>query len=147
TTGPVTTTPTMVSSAPRPARASTPLLSPITAASTTATPMPVTPTPATTRAPDARVRSTATSRNAANGRTRDAFTAGPIPATRVTSTPTTSDTTAVVPVKTRPPAGSAKPKASNIPLSSPAMARPPNTPTTDATAPTSAASTTTDTRT
>src|SRR6266480_1155175 len=91
TTGPNTTTPTIVSTAPSPASASTepPPLS--TAPSTTATPMAVNASPVTARRADAVVLSTDTSRIAASGATREALIAGATPATSVTITPTRSE--------------------------------------------------------
>ena len=146
TTGPNTTTPTIVSSAPSPARASTesPPLS--TAVMTTATPMAVSATPVIARRAEAVVRSTDTSRMAASGATREALTAGATPATRVTTTPTIMEITTTEALNTRPPAGKEKPTASKSTLSRLAMPTPPSTPTADATKPTSKASKTTEAR-
>jgi hypothetical protein len=83
---------------------------------------------------------------AASGGTRDALIAGATPATSVTTTPTIIEITTTEVLNTRPPAGSENPKASNMPLSKPAMPSPPNKPTADATTPTSKASMATDAR-
>ena len=66
---------------------------------------------------------------------REARIAGAMPASSVTAVPTTTDTTAVAPVKASPPAGRLNPTASNRPFRRPATARPPNTPAIDAISP------------
>jgi hypothetical protein len=146
TTGPSTTVPSSVMTAPSPTIPSEGSLDRAVAA-VRAMPTPARIAPATTRGAEGEVRSTATSRSAARGGTRDVLIAGMIPASSVTTRPTTTDTRMAPPVTTRPPAGRANPAASNSPLSSPATAMPPASPTSDATTPTTRASITTETST
>ena len=91
--------------------------------------------------------SVAPSRTAAIGGTRVARTAGRRLARRVTSTPTSSDTTIVRVSKTRPLFGSVKPTASKSWKSSRARPRPRKRPASEARIPTTSASITIDTST
>jgi hypothetical protein len=84
---------------------------------------------------------------AARGGTRDAFTAGTTPARRVTTIPTTSEAPTAPALSVRPPAGRPNPKAAKRPFRPRATTTPPNRPITEATAPITAASPTTEART
>ena len=145
TTGPNTTSPTMVISAPSPATGSD-----VVAATDHRrehdrdADRRSARHRATARTTDAPVRSTATSRSAASGATRDARSAGATAATRVTTTPTTNDVTTVPVVNSSPPAGQREPEGVEQPLSSAAIPRPPTTPAADASTPITTASRTTD---
>ena len=145
TTGPATTTPTSVAMAPRPAspRVSPP---PRTASSTIPTPTRAITEPTTARTTDDPVPSTAVSRRAAMGAVRDAFRAGARPDTTVTTSPMRPATTTPVASMASPPAGKENPKASNRPLSRPAISSPPPAPSREATRPTTAVSASTDPR-
>ena len=87
TTGPSTTKPMSIASAPSPARASAPSGDEL-AVTTTYAPAPAISRPRTARSLEAPERSTATSRSAASGATREARIAGVTLATSVVSTPT-----------------------------------------------------------
>ena len=77
---------------------------------------------------------------------RVAFHAGPAPATIVTSTPTISEITTVDGSTAMPPAGSAKPNASNMSFSSCASPMPPKSPAIEAQMPSTSASSVTHVR-
>ena len=109
-TGPTATTPAAVSSAPSAAPPRAPLDAPVT---TRKTPPASIAEPATRRHRDDAERSTATSRSAASGATREARTAGARDASSVIRIPTSGAMTSVDIRTVRPPAGSAKPNASN----------------------------------
>ncbi len=132
-TGPTATTPAAVSNAPRAAPPSAPLDAPVT---TRKTPPASIAEPATRRHRDDAERSTATSRSAASGATREARTAGASDASSVIRIPTSGAMTSVVVRIVRPPAGSAKPNASNSAFKPWASAKPRPSPTAEATTPT-----------
>ncbi len=145
TTGPATTTPTSVAMAPRPAspRVSPP---PSRARSTMPTPAAAMTEPVTARTIDVPVLSTAVSRRAAMGAVREAFNAGARPDTTVTNSPMSPAANTPVASMASPPAGKENPKASNSPLSRPAISSPPPAPSSEATSPTTAVSASTDPR-
>ena len=130
--------PTRVSIAPMPARPTGP--GRVAAATRAATPPAVSSAPMMPRVLDAAPCSIAWSRNAATGATREDRTDGATPATSVATTPAPIASTMLDALNTRPPAGSAKPKPSNTPLSPAAMPIPAPQPAAAPTRPTPSAS-------
>ena len=128
-TGPRTTNPASVATAPAMPRPPRPAAPAITAAA----PPGESAGAGYRTGAGIRAGSAASSRSAASGGTREARTAGSTPASTVAATPTSTASTELDALNTRPPAGSAKPKPSKTPLSSAAMPMPPAQPTTDPT--------------
>ena len=142
TTGPRTTAPTSVSSAPSPARTSA--SSAIVAVATVAMPRPVSTMPPISRLFEAEVESTADSRSAASGAMREARRAGRKLASSVEPTPTTMAMTTVLVAITTPSKPRSKPALSMIALSPTASPYPTARPASDAMVPITIASPTTE---
>ena len=142
TTGPRTTAPTSVSSAPSPARPSG--WSAIVAVATVAIPRAVSTMPPINRLFEAEVESTADSRKAASGAIREARRAGRKLASRVEPTPTTMAMTTVLVAITTPSKPRSKPALSMMALSPTARPYPTARPASDAMVPITIASPTTE---
>ena len=138
--GPRRTTPVVVARAPSPTAVSTPLPEPRRPATMVASPAASTVAPATVRSRDEAGGSAAEPRSASSGATRHVRTAGITLTATVRTIPAASEISTLRAVTTRPAAGSANPKLSNRPLSSPAIASPPRSPRADPAAPTARAS-------
>ena len=113
--------PTINASPPRPAGRNDPAATPKPAATAPAT---STPAPTSTRRRPNPAASALALCSAASGATDEARRAGSCAATNVAITPAAKPIASALAFTVRPPAGSAKPKLSNIPLSSPATAEP-----------------------
>ena len=135
--GPSTNTPTNTPSAPRPTQM---IPAPDRPTTKPRMPSPVTSPPNANRCQVCPVRSRATSRSAAIGGIREARRAGNTAEPTVTAMPTTSETIAVRARNTVPPAGMSIPSFASIAFSRPATPTPRNSPTIEATSPTTTAS-------